>query len=88
MGKTEDIMKKLVLGVMIMGVLALQSCTMYRIKMVQHPDGATYYFPQKRILISDWNVIDNFEGDYTLKWARKVIEEDKNKQQIKINYIK
>lgn len=71
-----------------MGVLVLQSCTMYRIKVAIHPSGATYYFPEKRFLVSDWEGVKNYGGDYTLEWARKVIEADKNPNEVKIKYIK
>ncbi len=79
-------MNKIKLVVMIMGVLLLQSCTMYRIKSVTHPTGVTYHFPQKRILISEWEDIKVYDGDFSFKWARRVIDYDKNPNKVKIKY--
>lgn len=73
---------------MMLGVSLLQSCTIYRIKAVIHPDGTTYYFPQKRFLISEWEGVRTYNGDYSLEWARQVIEKDKNPDGVKIKYIK
>ena len=88
MGKTENIMKKMLMLVMLMGVSALQSCTTYRIKVVSHPDGATYYFPQKRFLVSEWEGVRTYNGSYTLEWARNAIREDKRPNKVKITYIR
>ena len=73
---------------MMLGVSSLQSCTLYRIKAVIHPNGTTYYFPQKRFLISEWQGVRTYNGDYTLDWARQVIENDKKSDGVRIKYIK
>ncbi len=83
-------MKKLILFVVLMGVLVLQSCTSYRIKVTHHDKGVTYYFPQKRSFetLFEWRDVYNREGSYTLEWARKEIEADRYKQTKGIEYIK
>ena len=81
-------MKKRIVLLMLMGVLALASCTSYRIKVVWHPDGTTYYFPEKRFLVSEWEGVRTYNGSYTLEWARNIIKEDKKPDKVKITYIK
>jgi hypothetical protein len=81
-------MKKRIVLLMLMGVLALASCTSYRIKVVSHPNGTTYYFPEKRFLVSEWEGVRTYNGSYTLEWARNIIKEDKRPDKVKITYIK
>ena len=71
-----------------MGVLVLQSCTSYRIKVVEHPDGTTYYFPEKRFFVYEWEGVRTYNGSYTLEWARNIIKEDKKPDKARIRYIK
>jgi hypothetical protein len=71
-----------------MGVLLLQSCVSYRIKVVEHNPGVRYYFPQKRVFVSDWLDIETYYSDLTLESARKTIKEDKNPFNNNIFYIK
>jgi hypothetical protein len=81
-------MKKLFFSVMMMGVLLLQSCVSYRIKVVEHKSGVQYYFPQKRILLGEW--VDLTYGKscgFTYKSARDIIKEDRKDKKSKISYI-
>lgn len=63
------------------------SCTSYRIKKVTHKNGESYYFPQKKNLITNWENIHRYDGNFTIDWARQVIKEDKEKPQTEINYL-
>ena len=81
-------MKYLKTIVILLGVVLLQNCTLYRIKAVTHPNGATYYFPQKRYMISEWEAVRTYGGGFTLDWAREAIRKDKNPDEVKIKYIK
>lgn len=72
-----------------MGVLLLQSCVSYRIKVVEHKPNVKYYFPQKRVLLGEWDDLSNRKsGSYTYEWARKVINDDMQNKEIKPKYIK
>ena len=73
---------------MLLGVLALQSCTSYRVKVVEHDGGVKYYFPQKKIFVGDWNDLKTYEGDYSKSWAKITIKKDKEPKHKKITYIK
>lgn len=74
---------------MVMGVSLLQSCVSYRVKVVEHKPNVKYYFPQKRVLLGDWNDMDiRNSGSYTYEWAKEVINEDKNIKNVKPTYIK
>ncbi len=73
------------LFVMLMGVFTLQSCTIYRIKVVKN--GSTnYYFPQKRVLYS-WEDMDQLVG-YDLESAKKTIDLDRESKIKNHTYIK
>ena len=85
-------MKKKLLSVIVVGVLLLQSCTMYRIKIAHHDNGDAFYFPQKRSVETffEWRDVQPpfSEGSYTLDWARKQIEKDRYIQTKGIEYLK
>lgn len=77
-----------VILLILMGVFGLGGCTMYRIKVSEHQMGVRYYFPQKRVGLGEWNDIKTFNGSYTYRWAREIIERDKISGEIKYYYIK
>lgn len=64
-----------------------QSCTSYRIKTVEHDNGVTYFFPQKRTFIG-WNNIHVRTGNGTIEWAKSVIDIDNQHKINKVKYIK
>ena len=74
---------KLIAVGILMGVLS--SCTKYRIKGVEHPDGVSYYFPQKKTGLGSWGDISP-TGSYTYLWAVEVIKDDKEWNSTKVKY--
>jgi hypothetical protein len=81
-------MKIKVLLATLLGVMTLQSCTSYRVKVVEHSNDVKYYFPQKKIFIGDWDDIQAYDGDYTKGWAKIIIDKDKSPKHKNITYIK
>ena len=81
-------MKRFTLLVMTMGVLLLQNCTAYRIKVAHHGEHFKYYFPQKRNILGEWSNIKTPTGEYTYEWAKNIIDIDKKPKQKNITYIK
>ena len=78
--------KKIVLGGMIMGVLS--SCTSYRIKEVTLQSDQKYWFPQRREFIGgDWVDLSK-EGSFTKEWAYNKVKEDKMRKEVNIRIIK
>lgn len=72
-----------------MGVLLLQSCVSYRIKVVEHNPNTRYYFPQKRVLLGEWiDLTYKKSSSFTYKSARKIISQDKQSKSPKTYYIK
>lgn len=70
---------------MVMGVLSLQSCTSYRIRVIEH-GSMKYYRPQKRILYS-WEDMEPFYSN-DLNSAKQKIDEDRNPKIKNFSYIK
>jgi len=70
---------------MLMGVLSLQSCVRYRIKVIEH-GSMKYYEPQKRTFFS-WEEMTPFYG-HDLPSAKTKINEDRNRKRKKFSYIK
>lgn len=69
-----------------MGVLTLQSCVKYRIRVIEHGP-MKYYTPEKRVLLT-WEEILPFYGN-DLTSARRAIEDDRSrkvKKSIYLNY--
>ena len=81
--KKEKMKYKLVLVGILMGVLS--SCTKYRIKGVEHPNGVSYYFPQKKTGLGSWLDLSP-TGSYTYLWAVGVIKDDKEINSTKVKY--
>ncbi len=70
---------------MAVGVLSLQSCTSYRIRVIKH-GSMKYYRPEKRILFS-WEEMKPFYGN-DLKSAKERIDEDRNRKNENYSYLK
>lgn len=68
-----------------MGVLILQSCTIYRIRVIDH-GSMKYYAPEKRVLFS-WEELHSYYGN-DLKSAKDRIDADRNRNVINKTYIK
>ncbi len=82
---TVQVGKKLIVA--LMGVLMLQSCTAYRIKVITDND-VKYFVPEKRNVLGGWNEMDYYTSDLTYKGAKAIIDEDKHKVTNKKSYIK
>ncbi len=67
-----------------MGVLSLQSCTVYRIRVVEH-GSMKYYSPEKRVLFT-WEEILPFYGN-DLESAKKTIDEDRLRKVKNYTYL-
>jgi len=76
---------RLLFFAMLMGVLSLQSCTVYRIRVVEH-GSMKYYRPEKRILLS-WEELTPFYGN-DLNSAKQRIDEDRGPKIKNYSYIK
>ena len=76
---------RLLFFAMVMGVLSLQSCTSYRIKVVEF-GSIIYCTPEKRTLFS-WEEIYPFYGN-DLSSAKKTIDDDKSRKSKRNIYIK
>ena len=66
-------MKKIILLVVsIMGVLSVQSCVNYKVKVVRHNDNSLFYIPTQRVGLR-WE--EYYFAYPTLKTANEKIEE-------------
>jgi hypothetical protein len=66
-------MKKIVLLVVsIMGVLSVQSCVNYRVKVVRHDDNSVFYIPAQRVWFR-WE--ESYFAHPSLTGANKEIKE-------------
>jgi hypothetical protein len=80
-------MKKRIILLILMGVLVLESCTSYRVRVVTHPTGESYYFPQKREGVRGWEDLGyGVGGSYTKDWAEETIRADRNLNSVKVSY--
>lgn len=70
---------------MLMGVLAFQSCTRYRIGVVETTP-RNYYYPQKRVLLSWEDMFPLYGND--LPAAKRTIDSDRSKKNKNKLYIK
>ena len=69
-----------------MGVLGGCSAS-YRIRVVKHPTGESYYFPQKREGVRGWEDLGyGVGGSYTKEWAEETIKGDRNLNSTKVSY--
>jgi len=69
---------------MLMGVLTLQSCVKYRIRVVEH-GSMKYYSPEKRVLLT-WEEILPFYGN-DLESTKKTIDEDRLRKVKNYTYL-
>ena len=81
-------MKRMLLLVMVLGVVSLQSCSVYRIRIVDHGNGTKYYFPQKRNMLGEWVYLEYGSGNYSFESAKDAIIMDKQPKPKQITYIK
>lgn len=75
--------KKIIFG-MLMGVLAFQSCTKYRISVTETTP-RNYYYPQKRVLLSWEDLLPVYGND--LSAAKRTIDADRSKKIKNKKYI-